>query len=438
MGFLNDIFEYLNKNCNYAVLRNFNKLPDSYISNDIDMIMTEKEYDYIKADIYNIAKKWNYLLIQYYKDERFVTIFFQKIDKFTSDIIELDFFFAMSAKGILMMTADEILKNRQFNGHVYHVCLVDEVLDKCLCNGIFGVPYPEKYMNRYQLLNEQEHNELNKKLQKVFGCEISNFEMHQHQSGKKLRKAAMVQGCRNHHALRQIFFWFRHVGHLALNFMKSKGLFISFTGADGSGKTTAIKILKSCYESVFRGAVIIHHFRPDSLPRIAELFNRMGLKKTVDEQYSKPHRGKTSGFAGSLVRLIYYILDYQIGYLIKIRPQLFRRRIVIYDRYYSDIVADSHRSNIGLPYKIIDKIGVLVFQPKFGVLLIADPKMIITRKQELTEIEIEEINAKLKYMSIKKNKKVFINNKTSEEVVCEIMKWILDVQNEKLKKYMCK
>ena len=51
MAFLSDIFEYLNKNCNYAVLRSYENLPQSYNSRDVDIIINESEYDSIKSTL---------------------------------------------------------------------------------------------------------------------------------------------------------------------------------------------------------------------------------------------------------------------------------------------------------------------------------------------------------------------------------------------------
>ena len=98
------------------------------------------------------------------------------------------------------------------------------------------------------------------------------------------------------------------------------------------------------------------------------LFNYIGgktwlkehLKKEVDKDYSNPHRGGKTGRLSSLVRLFYYIFDYIYGYRKIVKPVLFRRGVVIFDRYYTDIVADSKRSRINIPYKVIMSLKFLI------------------------------------------------------------------------------
>ena len=433
MSFLSDIFEYLNKNCNYAVLRSYENLPQSYNSHDIDMIINESEYDSIKSTIYNIAQKNDYLLLQYYRDERFATLFFQKIKDDSTDLIELDFFFKMSAKGIFMLDSTEVLSRREFNGKIYHVSLVDEVLDKCLCNAVFGVPYPEKYLNRYELLSETEKTELNQKLHFVFGKKDINFENLNLFIGEKCAKLAVLNSFKNFGFFNSLWFKLRHFGYLFVNFLKPKGIFISFTGPDGSGKTTVLNIIKESYSKVFRGSIHINHFRPNIIPRIAVILHKLKFIETVNEEYDKPHRGKPSGVFVSTLRLLYYILDYIIGYIFYIRPKRFRRNIVIYDRYYSDIIIDSFRSNIGLSYKVINFFGFLIPKPKYGVLLTANSETILQRKNELNKEEIDVINQKIEYISKFKNFKRFYNETTPDKAACEIMSWILKNQDKKLK-----
>ncbi len=50
--FLNNFFTLLNEKYNYAVLRNFNNLPNDVNSHDIDLLIKEKELNSLKKESY--------------------------------------------------------------------------------------------------------------------------------------------------------------------------------------------------------------------------------------------------------------------------------------------------------------------------------------------------------------------------------------------------
>lgn len=102
----------------------------------------------------------------------------------------------------------------------------------------------------------------------------------------------------------------------------------------------------------------------------------------MDRDYSKPHRGEKTGILSSFVRLLYYSLDYIVGYWIKVKSVTRITRIVIFDRYYTDIICDSHRSRIYLNYRILYWFGKL-FIPSldYNILLTASTDTILVRKR---------------------------------------------------------
>ncbi|MCM2265963.1 MAG: hypothetical protein NDI73_12315 [Desulfuromonadales bacterium] len=177
------------------------------------------------------------------------------------------------------------------------------------------------------------------------------------------------------------------------SFISPRGEFISISGPDGCGKTTILDGATDHFRllSVFH-SLNLGHFRPKSLPRIAEIAKRTGVVASVDENYSEPHRGKSSGFIVSLGRLLYYSIDYLWGYFRIIRPALVRHELVIYDRYFFDMVADPGRSRISLPLWI-RKLGLKFLPlPHSAFFIHVDPKTVWQRKQELPLETIIKLN----------------------------------------------
>ena len=435
MTFLEDIFNSLNRLANYAVLRNHEGLPNNYRSRDIDLLIDKKQYKKMRPVFQEISEHHRFEILVIYKAAGHHSIFFQSIDDL-KDIIQFDFLFNVSVQGILLADSKLYLENRLSNGSVYYLPNSLTFLNKYLYNRLLGYDYPEKYKDLKWLVITNYAEELEKWIIYTFGNQILNFQNVEKCSCRKLRNLATKQGYRNH-GLKQGLFFLHYVICTFSNLIHPQGLFLSFTGPDGVGKTTVLNIIGDAYKQVWNGdAVQVHHSRPDALPRLAVLLHHAGAVKTVDKDFDKPHRGRNSGFFGSFLRLFYYMADYQIGYWRKIFPRRFHRQVTIYDRYYSDIVIDSQRSNIKLPYKIIYILGKLIPQPEYSVFVTADEEVILSRKQELTKDEIHQIQNIISWMA-KTNKK-FIrveNNGPAEETADMIMEEILRKQNHKYKTY---
>ena len=157
-----------------------------------------------------------------------------------------------------------------------------------------------------------------------------------------------------------------------------------------------------------------------------------GLKKEVDRDYSRPHRGGETGAFSSFVRLLYYSLDYIVGYFVKVKTVTRITRVVIFDRYYTDIICDSRRSRIYLNYKFLYRFGKL-FIPSldYNILLTAETDTILSRKKELDEEGIRTINEKIDYLANKKGYKKILNEQTPEIAVSGILNYIFDNQHRK-------
>jgi thymidylate kinase len=217
------------------------------------------------------------------------------------------------------------------------------------------------------------------------------------------------------------------------NYLRSNtGFAIGFTGPDGVGKTMVIEQLIARFGDVFRTAHSYMHFRPMLFGNLGEVAHSAGLKKEVDREYTKPHRGGRVGVVSSLVRLAYYSVDYIVGYWLKVKSQIRITRLVIFDRYYTDVICDSRRSRIFLNYKFLYWFG-WVFVPRldYNVLLTARTETILARKRELTEEGIRAINERIEFLATKRGYRRFVNEGTAEEMVTEILEWVFEEQHKR-------
>ena len=419
------LFGHLNANCEYAVLRNFEGLPEKNNSRDIDIIIEHKTYKKQKKELIALLEKHNWKIITYLNSDRVVTWVCGCIDSDSSvEIIQLDFFFNTSLFGIRLINAKEFLANREFNGKVYHVNKDFEFLDKYLYDRVVGAEYPKKYSHVKDAVRDSKV--VSEKLKKVLGAR--SIEECDRCSGKKMLLHAAM---RNPFATLGRFIKFEY--HRIKNYICSNtGFSIGFTGPDGSGKTTVIDTILERIAPVFKSAHKYYHFRPALFGNLGDVAHSAGIKKEVDRNYSDPHRGGKTGKLNSFVRLCYYSLDYIIGYFVKVKSVTRITRVVVFDRYYTDIICDSRRSRIYLSPKFLYWWGKLFIPTlNYNILLTASSETILARKRELDEEGIRTINAKIDYLAGKKGYTKVLNESTPQIAVNEILTFVFNEQHKK-------
>ena len=422
---LAELFRHLNTNCEYAVLRNFEGLPEKNNSRDIDIIIERKAYKKQKNALIALLEKHNWKIITYLNSDRVVTWVCGCIDKESNvEIIQLDFFFNTSLFGVRLINAKEFLANREFNGKIYHVNKDFEFLDKYLYDRVVGAEYPKKYSHVKDAVRDSKV--VSEKLKRVF--DARSIEECDRCSGKKMLLHAAM---RNPFATLGRFIKFEY--HRIKNYICSNtGFSIGFTGPDGSGKTTVIDTIIERIAPVFEKAHKYYHFRPTLFGNLGDVAHSAGIKKEVDHNYSDPHRGGKTGKFNSFVRLCYYSLDYIIGYFVKVKSVTRITRVVVFDRYYTDIICDSRRSRIYLSPKFLYWWGKLFIPTlNYNILLTASSETILARKHELDEEGIKTINAKIDYLTGKKGYTKVLNESTPNVAVYEILNFVFNEQHKK-------
>jgi thymidylate kinase len=427
--FLKALFDFLNSEANYAVLRNYEGLPLKNNSRDIDIAIEKRTFLNIRSKLVELIEKSEWKIITYLNSDRLITWVCGIVHEDKSlEIIQLDFFYHTSVFGIILLENKVILENRIFNGSLYHVNKTYEFLDKYLYDRVVGATYPDKYKET-RLLNENSQS-VNIVIKKVFRKE--DLKTCDKTLSKKLLMNALIWNFKKF-GLKT----FSHVlsfeyHHLKNYFCSNTGFSIGFTGPDGSGKTTIINQTIKSFGAVFHNAYRYYHFRPQLFGNLGDVAQSAKLRRKVDREYEKPHRGRKTSIFNSLCRLTYYSIDYILGYWIKVKSTIRITRITIFDRYYTDIICDSKRSRIFLNYKFLYWFGRL-FIPflDYNILLTANTKTILDRKKELTQKDIEEINKKIGYLSTKKGYKRIINDQTQEIAVAEIFSYVFEEQNKK-------
>lgn len=169
-----------------------------------------------------------------------------------------------------------------------------------------------------------------------------------------------------------VFYFLSRIKNRILRILKTTGLVIAFMGPDGSGKTTIINGMKDNLSGIFRQHKQYHLFPKEGI----------GAPPTID-----PHSQKARGFFGSLAKLFYFLGLYSIGYWLKIYPLKIKSTLVIFDRYYHDILVDPKRYRNGTSQFWTKLIGYMIPKPDVWILLDVPGDVIQKRKAEVTPAE---------------------------------------------------
>jgi thymidylate kinase len=407
--FLTDLFSNLDNEVNYAVLRNYANLPGSTDGSDVDILVHQNDlakfYSMLNACVTRHNGSFVYIV---------ASNVVPKIGVIGNNGewwgLQFDIHHhVLPYKGQEILPVEYVFQNievynsiRVLNPGVASLnTFLKDVLynEKCSRRNFestraFFLLQPDAFIN---ILKKEYGNafakQFNLSLQETFNQEVI-------QKLGKLGKESLLNTC------------FKRAKAASLNFgkvarlIKHPGFSIAVLGVDGAGKTTIIHTIEAILSKPFHKTVFYEHMRPNFIPSIAAL-----LGKTEGQiPNSAPHGKDASKWLGSFFRLNYYMIDYVLGYWIKIFPQkLIKPCLWIFDRYYYDYLIDPKRSRVKLPKWILRFYSLFVPSPDLILCLGTEPETIYRRKPELPLEEIQRQVIELKKFALTKKNAVWID-----------------------------
>ena len=155
--------------------------------------------------------------------------------------------------------------------------------------------------------------------------------------------------------------------------------------------------------------------------------NLFSTNKTAGVPVTDPHGKAPRNWLISVMKVTFWLLDYVAGYWRKVWPVRFRNHLVIFDRYYHDLLIDPLRYRYGGPMWLARWIGKLIPKPDLWILLDAPAEVLQARKQEVPLDEsARQRNAYLKLVKGMKNGVVIDAAQSLEKVVVDVNAAVLD------------
>lgn len=348
----------------------------------------EKVSEYSDIDLL-MEKKTSKTLVQFLENHPLIKkIHLQtgaamsKIMMLTRDnqLLSMDHIFQLRRKSLEYMNVSELIKrpNKDSAG-IKRMNVLDMQQFIGLFYGLNNAAIPEKY-RKYKYAFSSENERLHQIIHQQFTTGIP-YQKELYNELNKLKVNQGISGLKN-----KIYYLVDTIK----NAIEPKGLVITFSGVDGSGKSTVIENTKKEIEKKMRRRVTVIRHRPSLLP-ILSAWTKGKIEAEKEACEKLPRQGQNKSLLSSIFRFMYYYIDYFFGQFYIYCKYVCRGYIVLYDRYYFDFINDSLRSNITLPKWILKSGYNLLIKPDLNFFLYADANTILSRKKELNESTINTL-----------------------------------------------
>lgn len=442
IGFIKDFFKELeSKEIQYCILRNAEEV-EMGNAHDIDMCVAETDLLKFEKVLMDFAdmRKWHFHFMSGSpNDHQNIKCYHVSCCNDENKdiyICHFDIFPTFSWKGMVLLSNAQLMEDVNSDTLFHKADPAVEAITKLFIRLLHTGKIKDKYKNDiYFILNQNED-----KMKELFSSFmekdmvqfVTDCASRQEWNAIEKSRNKIIESIKRT-ARRKTGFWknqLTYVQYLIDKAFSNTGVFVAFEGTDGSGKSTIIEGLRTTLESTYPdGFIDYYHWRPGVIKK--ERKSKSGKKIVV----TNPHADKPYGKLKSFVKFMFFNMDYIVGYQVKIRWQLAKGHLVVFDRYYYDYFMDKIRYRLDISDSLLLFFMKFIPKPNKTFLLLGDPIVLYNRKKEISIEAITQQIERLKTFQSKFNNSIIINvDKPIENVVYTVGKEILLASEKKRKR----
>ena len=417
--FLVTLFNSLDSNeIRYCVLHSWEELPEK-LSSDLDIAVHPGDvrklpfvFRFLREKGYTAVQVLNYFVNAYY-----FVFFWLEGPVMTS--VAVDIIFEHRRGGLIVPSGESLVTGRRRQG-VFWIPAPESEFMYLLAKKTWKGMAPPRQVSRLRILVEQLGQPIAERLSRQLF--LDKFKAHVVEACATGRIDALLPEVKGltwrTSFLRSPWKFAAYVisdgVRRVRRWLQPTGFFVAVMGLDGTGKSTIIKHVVRAVGPAFRRHRLFH-WRPNLLWR----------RKAATET-NRPHSRPEDGSLWSVTKIFAYVLDYWLGYWLAIRPLLARSGLVIFDRYFDDLLIDSKRYRYGGPLWVARFLRFLIPRPDLILILDAPAEVVLSRKQEVAPEEVQrQEHLYREYQNRLANRQIIDATAPIEQVTAESSRVIL-------------
>ncbi len=416
---IHKFLKYLhNRSLDYAIINGYKELfGDSPHTGDIDLLFRRKDFLRIESILKEFCELEGFKIVQIYHQEVYAENVFI-INPNTFELLNLDIYGKLHRKQTVYFTETEIFENRtSYNGvsilAAHQECL-HYLIKKIDKNDISTTVF--KYLQnlysketRCKTSIKTHFKTLSSVVDNAFA---TNNKEHLLEHIEALKKDITVN------TKWSLIDKIKDKVRILKRIVKPTGIGIAFLGPDGSGKSTIIDGLLN--KTLPYRKTAYFHLKPIIIN-----------ESSTNTLTTNPHEYAPYSKLKSYVKLLFFVYQYNLGWIKNIWPLKIKSTLVIFDRYYDDLIVDRRRYRYGGSKRIAKLIRTFIPKPTLYFVLTTNADVIYGRKQE---VDYNELQTQIKnYKALTDGKQYYhINvNNSPKDIVNEIYSILMEKMHER-------